>query len=238
MKTLHALCAYVSINLSGLLQPYTFIPVDLIKKLHRLGSSQAQKSLGLSIDCTRDKEQSLDTKRSKIYIANHDSVIDVLWLNNKLKIPTLISKLQIAQWPVKNMVKQLELFEHILFDKSLNQEKSVALKQAIALLEKRGEIFIFPSKGIRPITTYFSESIAFLARQCNAEIIPLYLKYTPEELFVDTKKTDFNYIKDVFLSRENKTLTVKYGPAFYHQDYPSRGDLTQALQAFYQCAKG
>ena len=142
------------------------------------------KGLMKSLDITvippvLEKEKASDYT---LYIANHDSIMDGLFLMAYLDLRMII------EVGIKNFIPftgcYMRRLDQVLVQEGNSRSETNALFEGLDRLKRYHRFAIFPSAGIRSLNEYFASGVYFLAKKTNANIVPLFFSYEPTDAFL------------------------------------------------------
>jgi capsular polysaccharide export protein len=203
---------------------------------HQLESAACQllKALGVSVQL--DGQNHIRSDRREIHIANHVSPIDMLLVQGIFRLPSITTAhLHRIDWLFPGFASAASRYGHILLDYRSMRSRFRAVQSSQKVLLDRNRLFTFPSGSIQtPIEERFSKTIAFLAKQNDAVVIPWKIMYPSLEGSV--KKN--NFYKPIRIVLEKifgpETLIVcSQGNPFDSRDYTSAGEMTAAMHSYY-----
>lgn len=142
------------------------------------------KGLMKSLDITvippsLEKEKASDYT---LYIANHDSIMDGLFLMAYLDLRMIIEE------GIKNFLPftacYMRCLDQVLVQEGNSRSETKALFESLDKLKRYHRFAIFPSAGIRSLNEHFASGLYFLAKKMNANIVPLFFSYEPKDAFL------------------------------------------------------
>lgn len=199
--------------------------MTLVFKFFQIFSWCVSRFLGmvfLDIKYEGQENISYQNNESVIYIANHQGYFDIFLISSAIKL---------SQFRSSNCLRTMTYYKHItttwygpfimllgaypVYTKLKSLEAS--LKRTIGFLKNHQDVLMFPSGKI---DKEFSANdarpgIAYLAKELNPLIIPVYISGTHKLGFWE------------FILRKRKVL-VRYGKGFYYQEKTSeKNDLNK-----------
>ena len=172
--------------------------------------------------------------RKEIHVANHESPFDALITQGFFCMPSLTT----AHLHLSKILPKIELimtnYGHIPFDYKNQKSRTEALKKIINTLKYNQKIFYYPSGSlITPIHKRFSNSVGFLSKKENANIVLWHFKYLGE----DCNKIKLNYDpRKLIISRiKGKDLIVECTQysTMKHDDYTNLNIMREEIKSLY-----
>jgi 1-acyl-sn-glycerol-3-phosphate acyltransferase len=194
------------------------------------------KALGTKVENTSDFEGEISKSHgsgAKIYIANHQSILDALFLQGYIKLPSVILD-SIAKFPLPFVLVYLRKYNHSLIGSNDKRSQATAIKKLLKTLINGESVFIFPSAGIRNISIYFSDSIFYLSKKTNSDVVPIFISYKPDVYFDKSlKNSDRKFIIDLMKSKDN-ALLYKIGKPVSSKEYNTLESFNQHFKKIYK----
>jgi 1-acyl-sn-glycerol-3-phosphate acyltransferase len=177
-----------------------------------------------------------------IFIANHESPIDVLVVQGHLKVRGLTTALDYLQYLCPFLAKSMRNYGHIALKYRCKNSKKKCYYQIAKLLHDKKNILTFPSGSIvTPITKRVSPSSYYHAKSTQAVLIPIFFNYEPNteidwlrKKIMQSKTGRFK--KTLLLKRlVNKkiTLTYKYGEIIDVQTFMNKEEFCTHIKKLY-----
>lgn len=190
------------------------------------------KSLGITVLLPQKKiTPREDSSGYSLYIANHDSLMDGLFLMTYFGLRT------IAEAGIKNFLPFLGYYtqrlHHVLVDEGDPKSHAVALYQALNKMGSYHEFAVFPSAGIRRIDKNFAQGAYYLAKKLNAEVVPLFFFYKPAGAF---STVPFQTDKQFFLRcilYGGRTMRCEMGSPIPIEQFQNEGEFKAFIQSLY-----
>jgi capsular polysaccharide export protein len=198
-----------------------------------LGAEIFLKAFGIRV--FMDRRDSIISNRSEIHIANHNSPFDVLLVQGYFRMPAATTAQLHLGWLLPGFRFAAQSYGHMLLDYRCKLSRLKTLLKSRYVLQRHKKLFIFPSGSLKTsINSRFSSSIAFLARQQNALVIPWTIHY-----FCDGKEVsganEINLVNLLASRLTGPPITVicSEGRAFDSSAFSTNEEMTKCLRAFY-----
>ena len=192
------------------------------------------KALGVTV--LIDRHDTLQSKRAQIHIANHDHPLDVLLIHGHFRMAAATTAQLHLRFMIPGFRHASQRYGHILMDHRCIQSRLKTLLRSKQQLAKLKQLFIFPSGSLQtPIQQRFSSSVAFLAQQQDAVVIPWKITYHFPSLTQPSQRST-NPIRVLRERLGGPPITVicRECPPVDPRDFSDAQALTTALQALYQ----
>lgn len=190
-------------------------------------------ALGVSVQL--DRLECISGDRAEIHIANHGSPLDMLVVQGYLRLPSVTTAHLHLRWLFPGFAAAASRYGHILLDYRSMISRFRALQSSQKVLLDRNRLFTFPSGSIQtPIDERFSKTIAFLAKQNDAVVIPWKIMYSSR--IVSVKKNSFYQPIRIVLEGifgPEILIVCSQGKPFDSRDYASASEMTTAMQNYY-----
>lgn len=198
-----------------------------------LGAEILLKAFGIHV--FMDQQNAMISNRSEIHIANHNSPFDVLLVQGYFRMPAATTAQLHIGWLLPGFQPAAQGYGHMLLDYRCKLSRLRTLLQSRHILQHHKKLFIFPSGSLKTsIKSRFSPTVAFLARQQNALVVPWTIEY-----FCEGKKIAFtsksNLVKLLASRLIGPLITVvcSEGRAFNSRTFSTDEEMTKCLSAFY-----
>jgi len=192
------------------------------------------KALGVTV--LIDRHDTLQSKRAQIHIANHDHPLDVLLIHGHFQMPAATTAQLHLRWIIPGFRHATERYGHILMDHRCIQSRLKTLLRSKQQLAKLKQLFIFPSGSLQtPIQQRFSSSVAFLAQQQDAVVIPWKITYHfPSRNHPAQRSTNpIRVLRERLLGPPVTVICRECAPVD-PRDFDDTQAMTSALQSLYQ----
>jgi capsular polysaccharide export protein len=191
------------------------------------------RALGVSVRL--DRLERMISDRPEIHIANHGSPLDMLLVQGCLKLPSATTAHLHLRWLFPGFASAARRYGHILLDHRCMRSRFRAVLSSQKVIRDRKRLFAFPSGSLQtPIEERFSKTIAFLAKENDALIIPWNFLYVSQGKSLK-KRNLYNPI-GIVLERvfgPQIAIICSQGKPFDPRDYASAGEMTKAMQGYY-----
>jgi capsular polysaccharide export protein len=208
----------------------------LSKHLFERSARTCLKALGVTV--LLDRHDAMQSRRAEIHIANHDSPLDVLLIHGHFRMPAATTAQLHLRWMIPGFRHASERYGHLLLDYRCLQSRLKTLLRSKQQLAKVKQLFIFPSGSLQtPIQERFSSSVAFLALQQDAVIIPWQISYlSPHINSPDPPSTNpMAVLRERLVGPQITVICREFAPVD-PRDYANAEALTLALQKLYQAS--
>ena len=195
---------------------------------------QLLRVLGVSVRL--DRLDRISSTRPEIHIANHVSALDMLIVQGFLRLPSVTTAhLHRLGWLFPGFAFAASRYGHILLDHRCRRSRFRAVLSSQKVLQERKRLFAFPSGSLQtPIEERFSKTIAFLAKENDALVIPWEIIYPSPGRAVRKNNiySPIGIVLDRVLGPEI-SIVCREGEPFDPRDYASASDMTTAMQDYY-----
>jgi len=203
---------------------------------HQLESAACQLLRALGVIVQLDGQNHISSDRREIHIANHVSPVDMLLVQGVFRLPSITTAhLHPIDWLFPGFASAASRYGHILLDYRSMSSRFRAVQSSQKVLLDRNRLFTFPSGSIQtPIEERFSKTIAFMAKQNDAVVIPWKIMYP--SLAGSVKKNKFYKPIRIVLERifgPEILIVCSQGKPFDPRDYASSSEMTTAMQDYY-----
>jgi capsular polysaccharide export protein len=190
---------------------------------------------GLGVKVLMDRREPMTSLRAEVHIANHESPLDVLLVHGHFAIPAVTTAQLHLRWLVPGFRHAARRYGHLLMDHRCQRSRLISLRGSQKRLASVRRLFVFPSGSLKTsIQQRFSPSVAFLARQHDALVIPWRIDYQ----WPNTTSKPAHLYNPIALLISRLTglpLTVVCSelPAVDPRDFHDDAEMTAALQKMY-----
>ena len=222
-------------SLSLYLLSILFIFIKL-KRLFKITLEKAARIclMALGVNVIINKKDRIYNNRKEIHIANHESPLDALITQGYFCMPSLTT----AHLHISKILPGIELvitkYGHIPFDYKNHKSRIKALKKIINSFKYNDKIFYYPSGSLMtPIHKRFSNSVGFLSKIENANIVAWHFKY----LNRDYKEIKLNYdpLKLIISRIKGKEIIVECNQSkiFKFKESTNLNIISEEIRSFY-----
>ena len=197
-------------------------------------ASRLLRALGVNVRL--DRLERISSDRPEIHIANHGSPLDMLVVQGYLRLPAVTTAhLHNLGWLFPGFAAAASRYGHILLDYRCKRSRFRAVLSSQRVLQERKRLFAFPSGSLQtPIEERFSKTIAFLAKQNDAVVIPYKIIYPP----LVGSKNNLSYCSPIGIVLERLlgprvSIICSEGEPFDSRDYATASEMTTAMQNHY-----
>ena len=192
--------------------------------------------LALGVNVRFNWRNRIRSHRPEIHIANHGSPLDMLLVQGFFKLSSVTTAhLHHLGWLFPGFAAAASRYGHFLLDHSSMLSRFRAVLSSQRVLRDKKRLFIFPSGSLQtPIEVRFSKTIAFLAKENDALIIPWNFAYTSQGKFLKAINV-YNPI-GIVLERiygDEASIVCSEGELFDPRDYASASEMTEEMQNYY-----
>ncbi len=177
--------AVLAVRLLNLLKGFLLYYIQLLAlvvgarqtawRLLEQGARDCLSGLGVRVLMERG---SVPIDRAQIHIANHGHPLDVLLVQGYFCTCSMTTAAKHLRWLFPFFAISARHYGHVNLDHLCPQSRIEGLRQLLAVMEKRGRLFLFPSGSlITPITARVSGSLSVISRRSGALIIPWFITY-------------------------------------------------------------
>lgn len=198
-----------------------------------LGAKIFLKAFGIQV--FMDRRDGMISSRSEIHIANHNSPFDVLLVQGYFRMPAATTAQLHLSWLLPGFRFAAQSYGHMLLDYRCKKSRLRVLLQSKHILQRYKKLFIFPSGSLKTsINTRFSSSVAFLAGQQNALVIPWKINY-----FCDGKEvvapSEINIPKSIASRLTGPLITIicSEGKELDSATFSTDEEMTKCLRTLY-----
>ena len=159
----------------------------------------------------------------------------MLLVQGFLRLPSATTAHLHLRWLFPGFASVARRYGHILLDHRCMRSRFRAVLRSQKVIRDRKKLFAFPSGSLQtPIEERFSKTIAFLAKQNDAVVIPWKIMYSSS--LVSVKKNNFYNPIGIVLERifgPQVAIICSQGKPFDPRDYTSASEMTTAMQGYY-----
>ena len=208
-------------------------------RLKQLSNRSLEKAariclMALGVKVIINKKNRIYNNRKEIHIANHESPLDALITQGYFCMPSLTT----AHLHISKILPGIEFvitkYGHIPFDYKNNKSRIKALKKIINTFKYNDKIFYYPSGSLMtPIHKRFSNSVGFLSKIENANIVAWHFKYFNR----DYKEIKLNYdpLKLIISRIKGKKIIVECNQLsiFKYEDSKNSNIMSEEIKSLY-----
>ena len=183
-----------------------------------------------------DRRDQMLSRRAEVHIANHNSSLDVLLVHGFFQMPAATTAHLHLRWLVPGFRHAAQRYGHLLLDHRCKSSRLKTLLKSKSVLQHYQKLFVFPSGSLKTcITSRFTPTVSFLARQQDALVIPWSIRY-----ICDGKEISPDNSHDILqllisrLTGQALTVICTECTPFDPRDFETDREMTECLQVFYK----